>query len=159
MMRILTCAVFLCLSSAVLCDYHYPGRRGVDCPTAREEMLKRPPGDWMIPRCNKDGSFQALQCFDNPGPDDCMCVGRNGAPFNLPRMGDNIETCICHIVSQDQYRIDKEYRTLKCNSSGYFNPLQCSMKTGKCWCVTKYGTVVAPPSVSRKWCDDVAHLY
>ncbi|KAF8771872.1 hypothetical protein HNY73_019240 [Argiope bruennichi] len=65
MQNILTCTLLLiCLSPAVLCAYHYPGYPGVDCPSASEEMLKNPPGDWMIPKCNKDGSFQEMQCFD-----------------------------------------------------------------------------------------------
>ncbi|GBN22169.1 hypothetical protein AVEN_187672-1 [Araneus ventricosus] len=150
--------VLLCLSPAVLCEYRYPGYPGADCPTARKEMLKSPPGRWMTPKCNEDGSFQEWQCFDNPGPDDCMCVYRDGTLLSLPRRGENKETCICHVLSFEEFLINKEDRFMVCDSHGYFYPLQCSLETRKCWCVTKYGTVVAPPSADRKSCDDFAHL-
>ncbi|GBN37947.1 hypothetical protein AVEN_200983-1, partial [Araneus ventricosus] len=52
----------------------------------------------------------------------------------------------------------KESGRLECGNSGYFKPLQCSKKTGECWCVTKYGNEVTPPSSDCKSCDDVAPL-
>ncbi|GBM76288.1 hypothetical protein AVEN_170104-1 [Araneus ventricosus] len=65
-------------------------------------------------------------------------------------------------VSSIKYMIffltDKDEGLPECYNNGYFKPLQCNEKTKECWCVTKYGNQVAPPSPDRKSCDDVTHL-
>ncbi|XP_055953317.1 U24-ctenitoxin-Pn1a-like isoform X2 [Argiope bruennichi] len=162
MTKILTCAVLFCVSPVVLCFYRYPGRPGYDCPTAREKMLKNSSGNWMIPKCNKDGSFQELQCFDTNGPDDCMCVYKDGTLLSLPHQGLNTTTCLCYMIKYERllkkFITEEDYRGPICDYSGYFNHKQCSVESRKCWCVTKYGIEVVPPSPYRTTCDDVAHL-
>ncbi|GBO12433.1 hypothetical protein AVEN_7464-1 [Araneus ventricosus] len=121
-------------------------------------MLRHPSRTWMTPKCNKDGSFQELQCFDNPGPDDCMCVYKNGAALTRLHQGRNITQCFCYAIAYERYLKDKRAGVMKCDDSGYFKPLQCPWNSNKCSCVSKYGEEVAPPSRDRKSCDDVAHL-
>ncbi|CAL1285407.1 unnamed protein product [Larinioides sclopetarius] len=156
-MKIILAALFSCLLPAVLC-WEYPGYPGVDCPTAREKMAADPKRGWMIPKCNVDGTYQDMQCFDVDDPDACMCTYKDGTPITLPGFGINITSCVCLVVSFDRYLLDKEVDYLECEKGGYFRPLQCNPNTGECWCVTKYGNQVAPPSPDRKSCDDVAHL-
>ncbi|GFS35141.1 u36-Nephitoxin-Nsp1a_1 [Trichonephila inaurata madagascariensis] len=100
-----TLAILLsCLLPVVLC-WDFPGYPGVDCPTAREKMAHRTPqNQWMLPKCNADGTYQDLQCYDEypDVPDTCMCTALDGSPLTLPGFGLNIKTCVCLL---EQYRI------------------------------------------------------
>ncbi|GBM55023.1 hypothetical protein AVEN_80928-1 [Araneus ventricosus] len=107
MLKILTYVVLICLSPRVLCFYRYPGYPGFDCPTAREGMMKRPSSYWMIPKCNDDGTFQEKQCYDAGGPDDCMCVYKDGTLLSLANQGFNTTTCLCHAIAYERSLIGK----------------------------------------------------
>ncbi|KAF8771870.1 Thyroglobulin like protein [Argiope bruennichi] len=157
-MKVTGITLLICLLPAALC-WEFPGYPGVDCPTAREKM-PLPHNGWMIPKCNKDGTYQDMQCFDVEDPDACMCTYKDGTPITLPGFGLNITSCVCPVVAYDRYLLDKEEEEIMdCENYGYFKSLQCSKKTGECWCVTRYGNVIAPPSKERKTCDDVADKY
>ncbi|GBM55028.1 hypothetical protein AVEN_80931-1 [Araneus ventricosus] len=156
-MKIILTSLLACLLPAVLC-WDFPGYPGVDCPTARQKMSEDPKHGWMLPKCNTDGTYQDMQCYDIDEPDVCMCTYKDGSPLTLPGFGVNISSCVCVVVGWDKYLLDKDDGLPECYNNGYFKPLQCSEKTKECWCVTKYGNQVAPPSPDRKSCDDVAHL-
>ncbi|KAF8771871.1 U24-ctenitoxin-Pn1a like protein [Argiope bruennichi] len=154
-MKIVVIILLTCLLPVVLC-WRFPGYPGVDCPTARRKMSEDPKRSWMIPKCNPDGTYRDMQCYDIDDPDACMCTYKDGTPITLPGFGINITSCVCPVVVHDRYLLDKEEGFLRCENGGYFKPLQCSEKTKECWCVTKYGNPVTPRSADRKSCDDVA---
>ncbi|GIY34800.1 uncharacterized protein CEXT_146261 [Caerostris extrusa] len=145
-------AIISCLLPASLC-WDFPGYPGVDCPTARQKILEDPTSQWMVPKCNEDGTFQDKQCYDIESPDACMCVAPDGTALTLAGFGIDIETCICLTASYDVKDPDEEPN---CAKGGYFAPLQCSKRRGDCWCVDKYGKVLVPPSKDVHSCDNVA---
>ncbi|GBN22167.1 hypothetical protein AVEN_187671-2 [Araneus ventricosus] len=102
--------------------------------------------------CASNGGANSLQILKTP------VVRISSASFFAGFEAMPEATCLCHAISYERSLIDKESGRLECDNSGYFKPLQCSKKTGECWCVTKYGNQVTPPSSDRKSCDDVAHL-
>ncbi|GBM55029.1 hypothetical protein AVEN_80932-1 [Araneus ventricosus] len=87
------------------------------CPDARENMSKEPVGSWMIPKCNKDGTFQELQCFDEKNGNECICVYKYGVMLPISIINENTTSCICPIVACERYL----YRFLA--RSKVFSPL------------------------------------
>ncbi|GIY60119.1 uncharacterized protein CDAR_38931 [Caerostris darwini] len=145
-------AIISCLLPASLC-WDFPGYPGVDCPTARQKILEDPTSQWMVPKCNADGTFQDKQCYDIESPDACMCVAPDGTTLTLAGFGIDIETCVCLTAGYEVKDPDEEPNCVK---GGYFAPLQCSKRRGDCWCVDKYGKVLVPPSKDVHSCDNVA---
>ncbi|GIY60125.1 u36-Nephitoxin-Nsp1a_1 [Caerostris darwini] len=155
-------ALLACLLPAVLC-WEFPGYPGVDCPTAREKMaVEDPDHRWMMPKCNADGTFQDMQCYDQyPGvPDTCMCVALDGSPLTLPGFGLDVKTCVCFLEQYKIFEHDHDAELPKCEKDGSFAPLQCSDVSKECWCVDKNGNIVVPPSKDVHSCDnDIHKLY
>ncbi|CAL1292537.1 unnamed protein product [Larinioides sclopetarius] len=156
-MKIILTALFSCLLPVVLC-WKFPGYPDVDCLTAREKTMADPNNRKVVPKCNEDGTYQDMQCYDDNYPDTCFCTYKDGTLITVPGFGPSFTSCLCIVMSHDRLLLDEEEGHMNCANGGYFNPLQCSKKTGECWCVTKYGNQVASPSPDRKSCDDVAHL-
>ncbi|GBO07102.1 hypothetical protein AVEN_248259-1 [Araneus ventricosus] len=107
-MKIILTALFACLLPAVLC-WEFPGYPGVDCPTARRKMSEDPKNGWMLPKCNTDGTYQEMQCFDIDDPDACMCTYQDGSPLTLPGFGVNISSCVCIVVGWDKYLLGRDH--------------------------------------------------
>ncbi|KFM60586.1 U24-ctenitoxin-Pn1a, partial [Stegodyphus mimosarum] len=147
-------AIF-CILPAVMC-WEFPGYPGVDCPTAREKMLNDPDVRWMIPKCQNDGTFQDLQCFDEykEYPDTCMCVAPDGSPLTLPGFGLNVKTCVCLLAQYNIFEHNPDAELPKCRKDGSYAPLQCNKLTDECWCVDRNGTVIVPPSKNIHSCSN-----
>ncbi|XP_015915155.1 U20-hexatoxin-Hi1a-like [Parasteatoda tepidariorum] len=158
-MNFLGIFVFVCVAATAF-SWEFPGYPGVDCPTARERMISMrdrendPDVRWMLPRCENDGTFKDLQCYDSPGVEDtCMCVAPDGSPLTLPGFGMNVKTCVCFNRQYQVYEHDHYAEMPKCEKNGYFSALQCSKVSGKCWCVDKLGNVLVPPSTQVHSCS------
>ncbi|GFU46556.1 u36-Nephitoxin-Nsp1a_1 [Nephila pilipes] len=153
-MKTLAVVLLSCLLPAAL-SWEFPGYPGVDCPTAREKMAQDPENRWMLPKCNDDGTYKDLQCYDQypDVPDTCMCTALDGTPLTLPGFGLDVKTCVCFMA---QYKIsehDPDAEMPKCEKDGSFAPLQCSEISKKCWCVDRNGNVLVPPSTEVHSCD------
>ncbi|GBM55020.1 hypothetical protein AVEN_80925-1 [Araneus ventricosus] len=153
-MKTFTVIVLSCLLAAVSC-WEFPGYPGVDCPTARQKMALDPDNRWMMPRCNGDGTFQDLQCYDQypDVPDTCMCVALDGTPLTLAGFGLDVKTCDCLLAQYRIFENDHSAELPKCEKDGSFAALQCSEISKECWCVDKKGTVLVQPSKDVHSCD------
>ncbi|GBN22164.1 hypothetical protein AVEN_187670-1 [Araneus ventricosus] len=118
-MKTFAVIVLSCLLAAVSC-WEFPGYPGVDCPTARQKMALDPDNRWMMPRCNGDGTFQDLQCYDQypDVPDTCMCVALDGTPLTLAGFGLDVKTCDCLLA---QYRIFENGKSVFISLVGFSN--------------------------------------
>uniref|UniRef100_A0A482ZCY6 U25-Theraphotoxin-Ct1a_1 n=1 Tax=Coremiocnemis tropix TaxID=1904443 RepID=A0A482ZCY6_CORTR len=72
--------------------WEFPGHPGTDCPTTLKIMSEDPERRWMLPKCEDDRTFTAMQCF--PGTTACMCVAADGSPLTLPGFV-NVTACEC----------------------------------------------------------------
>ncbi|GIY60124.1 u36-Nephitoxin-Nsp1a_1 [Caerostris darwini] len=152
MVKITAFVLLSCLLPTILC-WSFIGYLGENCPNARQKMIEDPENRWMIPKCNEDGSYQHLQCFEGDDPDACMCVDRDGSAITLSGYGLNLTTCVCLVAGFKLFIKNHNAEMPKCANGGYFAPLQCSKSTNKCWCVDKYGNVLVPPSTEVRSCD------
>ncbi|GIY60117.1 u36-Nephitoxin-Nsp1a_1 [Caerostris darwini] len=161
-MNILALALLSCLLPAALC-WDYPGFEGDnnDCPTVREKLSKDPEMKWFMPKCNADGTFQNLQCFDNHPhySHPCMCITSEGTLIVALTEEFNITTCACPVA---QWNVLTQYFTrqdvLLCADDGSFAPLQCSEITNNCWCVDRDGNQLTPKSKYIHSCDPVSRV-
>ncbi|KAG8181175.1 hypothetical protein JTE90_010947 [Oedothorax gibbosus] len=119
-------------------------------------MPLNPQNQWMLPKCNEDGTFQDMQCYDQYPEikDTCMCTALDGAPLTLPGFGLDVKSCVCFLAMYDSYLKNPDAEFPKCEETGFYSPLQCNDSTKECWCVDKYGKVLVPPSTKVHSCDD-----
>ncbi|XP_054717056.1 U24-ctenitoxin-Pn1a-like [Uloborus diversus] len=134
--------------------WEYPGYPGVDCPAARLKMQEDPDNRWMLPRCQPDGTFADLQCHEER-PSACMCVAPDGSPLTLPGFGLPVKSCDCFLAQYNIHEYNPQAEMPKCRGDGFFEPLQCSRATGKCWCVTLKGDPLGLPSEHTLSCDEL----
>ncbi|GFT43371.1 u36-Nephitoxin-Nsp1a_1 [Nephila pilipes] len=118
-------------------------------------MVQDPKNQWMLPKCNPDGTYQDLQCYDQypDVPDTCMCTLFDGSPLTLPGFGLDVKTCVCFLASFKISEHDPNAEVPKCEKDGSFSPLQCSESSKECWCVDRNGNVLVPPSTKVHTCD------
>ena len=93
----------------------------------------------LIPECESNGDYAALQCFTKI--DWCVCYRRNGENINTP--SKNIKSCDC-VRAKDDARTSGADYIPQCERSGYYAKKQCSK--GSCWCVDRNGKAVTDPS-------------
>uniref|UniRef100_A0A482ZBS8 U31-Theraphotoxin-Ct1c_1 n=1 Tax=Coremiocnemis tropix TaxID=1904443 RepID=A0A482ZBS8_CORTR len=142
-------SIFLALIAATFC-WEFPGHPGTDCPTTLKIMSEDPERRWMLPKCEDDRTFTAMQCF--PGTTACMCVAADGSPLTLPGFV-NVTACECFTEYYKMWLKDENSPVLpRCADDGTFKPLQCDKATGLCWCVDKTGHVLTKPSKDTKSC-------
>ncbi|GIY60131.1 venom factor [Caerostris darwini] len=96
----------------------------------------------LIPECEENGDYAALQCFT--ANDWCVCYRRNGENINTP--SKNIKACEC-IRQKDDALVAEDTYVPDCDKNGYFKEVQC--ERDECWCVDKKGKVLSDPQVGR----------
>ncbi|XP_015915143.1 U20-hexatoxin-Hi1a isoform X1 [Parasteatoda tepidariorum] len=99
----------------------------------------------LIPECEENGDYAALQCFT--ANDWCVCYRRNGDNINTP--SKNIKACDCVRQKDDAITAGDTYIP-KCDKNGYFQSKQCS--NDECWCVDKNGKVLTDPKTGGVDC-------
>ncbi|GIX81182.1 u24-ctenitoxin-Pn1a [Caerostris extrusa] len=114
-----------------------------DCEEHRERELKSDTKVKLVPKCDKNGEYEALQCFQ--GSPFCMCWRPDGSHITDPSM--KIKTCACHVHK------DRELaRSAKgiignfvpaCNENGTYAKKQCHGSIGYCWCADEKGNKVS----------------
>nr|AKT09055.1 putative neurotoxin LTDF S-18 [Dolomedes fimbriatus] len=114
-----------------------------DCEEHRERELKSNTKVKLVPKCDANGDYETLQCFQ--GSPFCMCWRKDGSHITDPSI--KIKTCVCHAHR------DKELRRSQtgmvgnfipsCQESGYYSRKQCHGSTGYCWCADDNGNKVS----------------
>ncbi|KAG8181836.1 hypothetical protein JTE90_003983 [Oedothorax gibbosus] len=126
----------LCLAVAV--------RAQTQCEEHRERELKNDVSIKLIPKCNEDGDYEEMQCFQGDNP-YCMCWHTDGTAITTP--SKNLKTCACHnhryreLLSSNEGMVGNFVPT--CNSNGTYAKKQCHGSTGYCWCADEEGTRVS----------------
>ena len=112
----------------------------------------------LIPECNEDGSYKALQCHPDSvgGGRFCQCWTPEGAIITSP--SQKTKACECH-VQKHQSLVTSGFLIHgepmlggfmpSCHDDGTFHEKQCHGSTGHCWCVdpmtgAKKGESVGP---------------
>ncbi|GBN32655.1 hypothetical protein AVEN_89944-1 [Araneus ventricosus] len=99
----------------------------------------------LIPTCDENGDYAALQCFT--ANDWCVCYRRNGENINTP--SKNIKACDCVRQADDAKTAGDTY-VPKCDRNGFYQAKQC--ERDECWCVDKNGKVLSDPQVGDVSC-------
>ncbi|GFU46562.1 venom factor [Nephila pilipes] len=94
----------------------------------------------LIPECDENGDYAALQCFTSN--DWCVCYRRNGENINTP--SKTIKACDC-VRQQDDAKTAGDTYVPQCERDGFYRPKQC--ERDECWCVDKNGKVLSDPQV------------
>ncbi|KAF8771976.1 U24-ctenitoxin-Pn1a-like [Argiope bruennichi] len=114
-----------------------------DCEEHRQKELNAKRKANLIPKCDANGDYEALQCFE--GSKFCMCWRPDGTHITAPSTA--IKTCTCHVHRDSE--IAKTRTGLvgnfipTCNNSGTYARKQCHGSTGYCWCADENGNKVS----------------
>jgi len=142
----LTC-LCLCLSYAV-CQQQVAKSELSACLTHRQRELKSKFPGALVPECDTNGDYKALQCHGESknGRKFCQCWTPDGSPATSPSR--KTSTCECHMARhQATANTARAARgrplvgafAPQCNQDGSFKSKQCHSSTGMCWCVDKKG--------------------
>lgn len=111
---------------------------GDDCHTLREASFLSHLPNAFIPRCEKDGTYSAVQCHAN----NCFCVRKDGTRIeetDTNRRKRKHMNCKCARDKTEHKegfheRMDlKDERIFLCESNGNYAKVQCIGST--CFCV------------------------
>ncbi|GIY60140.1 u33-Liphistoxin-Lm1b_1 [Caerostris darwini] len=105
-----------------------------DCEEARDrEMQSNAPLPMrLIPKCEDNGDYAGLQCFNDSK--FCACWTKTGDPITQP--STQLKSCKC---LRERYRVEKanligSYAP-QCEPDGSYDKMQCWGSTGQCFCV------------------------
>jgi len=152
-----------CLGSVCWCVNFYGqklslhGARNLNCSTSclrtqASDIVSC--GDMLgcrIAKCDHDGSFSSLQCFQG----HCSCFTPDGNEIEgsgFTSWGD-IKSCECKVqqsINKANCGGDGCFET-KCEADGSFSPLQCL--GSKCWCVNAVGKELSVTGDRNLECD------
>lgn len=92
----------------------------------------------VIPKCNKDGSYQSLQCHGEETDKKrfCQCWTKNGDIITSPSR--KIKACDCLVKAHQTPAIPGAWKP-KCNDDGSYASLQSHGSTGMSWCSSPEG--------------------
>uniref|UniRef100_A0A4Q8K8D1 U23-Hexatoxin-Hc1a_1 n=1 Tax=Hadronyche cerberea TaxID=1107879 RepID=A0A4Q8K8D1_HADCE len=116
-----------------------------ECQRQREKELAANTEIKMIPKCDENGDFEALQCFE--GSKFCMCWTPSGHHVEGPSIHIKTCDCISHRERQLEYTRKGMIGTFvpQCKEDGTYAPLQCHGSTGLCWCADEKGNRLSEP--------------
>ncbi|XP_066479365.1 thyroglobulin [Tiliqua scincoides] len=111
------------------------------CELQREKAFQR--GENYVPQCLEDGQFRNVQCDNNLS---CWCVDDKGVEVPGSKQTGSAIACLSFCQLQKQRILVSRYinsTTIsylpQCLDSGDFDPVQCDMGLGQCWCVDAEG--------------------
>ncbi|KAJ6663125.1 hypothetical protein lerEdw1_010718 [Lerista edwardsae] len=112
------------------------------CELQREKAFQG--GESYVPQCLEDGQFRKVQC-DNNGL-SCWCVDDKGIEVPGSKRTGSAISCLSFCQLQKQQILVSRYinsSTIsslpQCLDSGDFDPVQCDMDFGQCWCMDAEG--------------------
>ncbi|XP_074840896.1 thyroglobulin [Carettochelys insculpta] len=140
LLSILFC--FVSVVSANIFEYEAEAQPLRPCELQREKAFLE--GGIYIPQCLEDGQFRTVQCSTNGR--SCWCVDANGIEVPGSKQMGVPTACLSFCQLQKQEILVSHYinsSTLsyvpQCLNSGEFDPVQCDVGPGQCWCVDSEG--------------------
>ncbi|XP_065051784.1 SPARC-related modular calcium-binding protein 1-like isoform X1 [Rhopilema esculentum] len=131
------------------------------CQIMRENALKRISSGighigGYVPKCTEKGTYAAVQCHNLTG--FCWCSTGDGRPipgssvkYKQPNCTISANaSCFKSLISALRVISHSQrgsYYVPRCADDGSFQPVQCHVKAGYCWCVNNYGQKI--PGTSR----------
>ncbi|XP_035205062.1 U24-ctenitoxin-Pn1a-like [Stegodyphus dumicola] len=113
------------------------------CEENRERQLKSYAKVKFVPKCDADGDYEALQCFE--GTPFCMCCRPDGSHITEP--SKYIRTCVCDIHRDRELNRSKNGFVGNfvpgCEADGTYSRKQCKSSTSYCWCADENGKKVS----------------
>ncbi|CAD7082149.1 unnamed protein product [Hermetia illucens] len=97
----------------------------------------------VLPTCEVDGTFAAVQCKGDRVMGRCFCYSESGERiFGWAWRRDAEDmTCTCSRMKYKLMKSGQIDNTIHCDQKGNFEPLQCS--NGVCWCAdAKTGEII-----------------
>eukprot|EP00070_Physeter_catodon_P049532 XP_028356426.1 thyroglobulin isoform X13 [Physeter catodon] len=134
-----------CLVSANSFEYQVDAQPLRPCEQRREAAFLK--GADYVPQCAEDGSFQTVQCGKDGG--FCWCVDADGREVPGSRQPGRPASCLSFCQLQKQQILLSSYINStatsylpQCQDSGDYEPMQCDLRRGQCWCVDTEGMEV-----------------
>uniref|UniRef100_A0A482ZC07 U19-Saltitoxin-Pre1d_1 n=1 Tax=Phidippus regius TaxID=1905328 RepID=A0A482ZC07_9ARAC len=114
------------------------------CEEHRERELKSNTKGKLVPKCDSNGDYEALQCFE--GSPLCTCWRPDGTQITEPSR--KIKTCVCHahrdrILTRSKYMVG--IFVPSCKKNGAYSRKQCHGSIGSCWCADENGNRISDP--------------
>uniref|UniRef100_A0AAY4CAV8 Thyroglobulin n=1 Tax=Denticeps clupeoides TaxID=299321 RepID=A0AAY4CAV8_9TELE len=92
-----------------------------------------------VPQCTEDGRFRHVQCSSQK---ECWCVDATGEEVpGSRRQGPSVH-CLtsCQLHRQRVLQSENEVTMVpQCSDVGEYEPIQCDLAAGQCWCVDQEG--------------------
>uniref|UniRef100_A0A8D0GVF9 Thyroglobulin n=1 Tax=Sphenodon punctatus TaxID=8508 RepID=A0A8D0GVF9_SPHPU len=112
------------------------------CELQREKASSE--GDDYVPQCTEDGRFRNIQCSKDSH--SCWCVDAKGVEVPGSKQTRLPVACLSFCQLQKQQVLVNRYVNSstasyvpQCRESGEFDPMQCDLGLGQCWCVDSEG--------------------
>ncbi|XP_074919354.1 thyroglobulin isoform X1 [Chelonoidis abingdonii] len=133
---------FISTASANIFEYQAESQPLRPCELQREKaFLER---EVYVPQCLEDGQFRTVQC--NMDGLSCWCVDANGIEVPGTKQTGVPIACLSFCQLQKQQILESHYINSsaisyvpQCLNSGEFDPVQCDVGPGQCWCVDSEG--------------------
>merc|ERR550519_3051700 len=118
------------------------------CQKQRRAALRTKMIGAFVPKCDRDGSYSAVQCHASTGY--CWCTKKDGnrVPGSTTRgVPPNCLLPLGFSKCQRQRRAALRTKMIgafvpKCDRDGSYSAVQCHASTGYCWCSTEDGNRV-----------------
>ncbi|XP_053101944.1 thyroglobulin [Hemicordylus capensis] len=137
-----TLLCFADIAAANIFEYQAETQPLRPCELQREKAFQG--GEGYVPQCLEDGQFRNMQCDNNHL--SCWCVDDKGAEVPGSRQTGSPIACLSFCQLQKQRILVSRYINSsttsyipQCLDSGDFDPVQCDMGQGQCWCVDAEG--------------------
>ncbi|RWS19263.1 hypothetical protein B4U80_02664, partial [Leptotrombidium deliense] len=132
-MNCIEVVVLFCLIGATVANV-VPSQNKTACQEHRQRELKLTVGAKLVPKCDENGDYVPLVCFDGEnGSKFCTCFTNKGEIAKPPT--ENVKRCECYLA-QHEARNPSRFGAFepKCEDDGSYKKLQCHGSTGACWC-------------------------
>ncbi|XP_038615997.1 thyroglobulin [Tachyglossus aculeatus] len=131
--------------SANVFEYQADSQPLRPCELLREKAF-RESRDY-VPQCLENGQFRTMQCGGKR--QSCWCVDAEGAEVPGSKRAGGPDVCLSFCQLQKQQILLSSYLNSttthylpRCRDSGDFEPVQCDVGQGQCWCVDAEGMEV-----------------
>uniref|UniRef100_K7FB89 Thyroglobulin n=1 Tax=Pelodiscus sinensis TaxID=13735 RepID=K7FB89_PELSI len=133
---------FISVASANIFEYQAESQPLRPCELQREKAFSE--GEVYVPQCLEDGQFRTVQCDTNGR--SCWCVDAKGIEVSGTKQTGVPIACLSFCQLQKQQILVSHYVNSssisyvpQCLNSGEFDPVQCDVVPGQCWCVDSEG--------------------
>ncbi|KAG1691663.1 Equistatin [Nymphon striatum] len=127
-------------------------RAAVSCECIKKKYTVQKQGliGSYVPQCQRDGSYEPLQCYGSTG--QCWCATEDGKQVSQGSVGLSSCGCLIKKYNSNLKGLLGRY-TPRCEADGTYSPLQ--FHAGYAWCADADGTRVNNKTRSLKACKCV----